>query len=79
MRYACDDCGYSWNEPTRDQVPARPVACLPRQRANARAAPEREWANCNGVFVAEGAAGVARFAQGGGRQGDFGNGMWAHD
>ena len=30
----------------------------------ARAALEREWTNCTGVFAAEGAAGVARFAQG---------------
>ncbi|MFY9894110.1 MAG: crotonase/enoyl-CoA hydratase family protein [Xanthobacteraceae bacterium] len=38
-----------------------------------RAALEREWTNCTGVFAAEGAAGVARFAQGAGRHGDFGN------
>jgi enoyl-CoA hydratase len=31
----------------------------------------REWYNCTGVFKAEGAAGVARFAQGSGRHGDF--------
>jgi enoyl-CoA hydratase len=39
----------------------------------ARAALEREWTNCTGVFAAEGAAGVARFAKGAGRHGDFGN------
>jgi len=38
-----------------------------------RAALEREWTNCAGVFAAEGAAGAARFAQGAGRHGDFGN------
>jgi enoyl-CoA hydratase len=37
------------------------------------AALEREWYNCPGVFEAEGAAGVARFANGAGRHGDFGN------
>ena len=35
------------------------------------AALEREWHNCAGVFKAEGAAGVARFAKGAGRHGDF--------
>ena len=35
------------------------------------AALEREWTNCTGVFKAEGAAGVARFAKGAGRHGDF--------
>ena len=38
-----------------------------------RAALEREWTNCSGVFKAEGAAGVARFADGAGRHGDFRN------
>jgi enoyl-CoA hydratase len=38
-----------------------------------RAALEREWSNCSGVFKAEGAAGAARFAEGAGRHGDFGN------
>ena len=38
-----------------------------------REALEREWNNCAGVFKAEGAAGAARFAQGAGRHGDFGN------
>jgi enoyl-CoA hydratase len=33
------------------------------------AALEREWTNCTGVFKAEGATGVARFAQGAGRHG----------
>jgi enoyl-CoA hydratase len=37
------------------------------------AALEREWYNCAGVFNAEGAAGVARFAEGAGRHGDFGD------
>jgi enoyl-CoA hydratase len=37
-----------------------------------RAALEKEWYNCTGVFKAEGAAGVARFAGGAGRHGDFG-------
>jgi enoyl-CoA hydratase/carnithine racemase len=37
------------------------------------AALEREWTNCTGVFKAEGAAGVARFAKGAGRHGDFRN------
>jgi len=37
-----------------------------------RAALEKEWHNCTGVFKAEGAAGVARFADGAGRHGDFG-------
>jgi enoyl-CoA hydratase len=36
-----------------------------------RAALEREWCNCTGVFKAEGAVGVARFAGGAGRHGDF--------
>lgn len=36
-----------------------------------RAALEREWYNCTGVFKAEGAAGVARFTKGVGRHGDF--------
>jgi len=39
----------------------------------ARAALEREWSNCTGVFAAEGAAGAARFAKGAGRHGGFGN------
>jgi len=38
-----------------------------------RAALEREWINCAGTFKAEGAAGVARFAGGAGRHGDFKN------
>jgi enoyl-CoA hydratase len=38
-----------------------------------RAALEREWTNCAGTFNAEGAAGVARFAAGAGRHGDFEN------
>jgi enoyl-CoA hydratase len=38
-----------------------------------RAALEREWSNCSGVFKAEGAAGAARFAEGAGRHGDFRN------
>ncbi len=38
----------------------------------ARAALEREWTNCSGIFAAEGAAGAARFAKGAGRHGDFG-------
>jgi len=37
------------------------------------AALEREWYNCTGIFKAEGAAGVAKFAQGAGRHGDFNN------
>jgi enoyl-CoA hydratase len=32
---------------------------------------EREWTNSTGTFKAEGAAGVARFAKGAGRHGDF--------
>jgi enoyl-CoA hydratase len=36
-----------------------------------RAALEREWTNCAGTFKAESAAGVARFAGGAGRHGDF--------
>ncbi len=35
------------------------------------AALEREWDNCAGIFKMEGAAGVARFANGAGRHGDF--------
>ena len=35
------------------------------------AALEREWHNCAGVFKAEGAAVVARFAKGAGRHGEF--------
>jgi len=46
---------------------------------SARAALEREWTNCSGVFAAEGAAGVARFAKGAGRHGDFADAMHAHD
>ena len=34
---------------------------------------EREWYNCTGTFKAESAAGVARFARGAGRHGDFGD------
>jgi enoyl-CoA hydratase len=37
-----------------------------------REALEREWNNCAGTFAAEGAAGVAKFAAGNGRHGDFG-------
>jgi enoyl-CoA hydratase len=33
----------------------------------------REWYNCSGTFKAEGAAGVAKFAAGLGRHGDFGD------
>jgi enoyl-CoA hydratase len=36
-----------------------------------RAALEKEWYNCTGVFKAEGAAGVGQFAKGAGRHGDF--------
>jgi enoyl-CoA hydratase len=36
---------------------------------------EREWLNCAGVFQAEGAAGVARFATGSGRHGVFASGQ----
>ena len=36
------------------------------------AALEREWYNCTGTFKSESAAGVARFAAGAGRHGDFG-------
>jgi enoyl-CoA hydratase len=39
----------------------------------ARAALEREWTNCSGIFAAEGATGAARFAKGASRHGDFGN------
>jgi enoyl-CoA hydratase len=38
----------------------------------AHAALEKEWTNCVGTFKAEGAEGVARFAEGAGRHGDFG-------
>jgi enoyl-CoA hydratase len=38
-----------------------------------RAALKREWTNCAGTFKAEGGAGVARFAAGAGRHGDFAN------
>jgi enoyl-CoA hydratase len=37
-----------------------------------RLALETEWYNCTGVFKAESAAGVARFVNGAGRHGDFG-------
>jgi enoyl-CoA hydratase len=37
-----------------------------------RAALEKEWYNSTGIFKAEGAAGVAKFAKGVGRHGDFG-------
>jgi enoyl-CoA hydratase len=37
-----------------------------------QAALEKEWYNCTGVFKAESAAGVAQFAKGAGRHGDFG-------
>jgi enoyl-CoA hydratase len=37
------------------------------------AALEREWSNSEGTFKAEGATGVARFAKGAGRHGDFGS------
>ncbi len=36
-----------------------------------RAALEKEWDNSAGLFKAEGAAGVTRFAKGAGRRGDF--------
>ncbi|MGY3441250.1 crotonase/enoyl-CoA hydratase family protein [Bradyrhizobium sp. USDA 4473] len=36
-----------------------------------RAALEKEWYNCSGVFKAEGAEGVAKFAEGAGRHGAF--------
>lgn len=38
-----------------------------------RAALEQEWSNSSGLFKAEGATGVARFAKGAGRHGDFSN------
>ena len=58
-----------------------PQACVRADRRSVylqhglseHAALEVEWYNCTGVFKAEGAAGVARFAKGGGRHGDFGN------
>ena len=40
---------------------------------------EREWYNCTGVFKAEGAAGVAQFAKGAGRHGDFADLEPPHD
>jgi len=36
-----------------------------------RAALEQEWENCAGIFRAEGAGGVTRFAKGAGRHGQF--------
>lgn len=56
-----------------------PQACLRADRRSVylqhgvpeHAAVEREWTNCSGIFKAEGAAGVAAFAGGGGRHGDF--------
>lgn len=58
-----------------------PQACMRADRRSVylqhglpeRAALEREWTNCAGVFKSEGAAGAARFAKGTGRHGDFGN------
>ena len=41
-----------------------------------RAALEKEWYNCTGIFKAESAAGVARFAGGAGRHGDFDPAAW---
>jgi enoyl-CoA hydratase len=43
------------------------------------AALEREWTNCTSVFKAEGATGVARFTNGAGRHGDFGNLIRPHN
>jgi enoyl-CoA hydratase len=37
-----------------------------------RAALEREWINCTGIFKLEGSGGAKRFAAGAGRHGDFG-------
>jgi len=44
-----------------------------QQGLDEHAALEREWYNCTGIFKAEGAAGAAKFAEGAGRHGDFGN------
>jgi enoyl-CoA hydratase len=43
-----------------------------------RVALEKEWYNCTGVFKAESAADVARFAKGAGRHGDFGDSALAN-
>jgi enoyl-CoA hydratase len=64
-----------------------PQACMRADRRSVylqdglseHAALEREWYNCTGVFKAEGAAGVAKFAEGAGRHGDFGNLTRPHD
>lgn len=42
-----------------------------QQGLSERAALEQEWANCAGIFKAEGAAGAVRFAKGDGRHGEF--------
>ena len=60
-------------------IAAFPQACVRADRWSvylqhglpASEALEREWANSAGVVKAEGAAGAARFAGGGGRHGDF--------
>ncbi len=36
LRFACAECGYSWNEPTPEQAPPQRLADLPRQPATAR-------------------------------------------
>jgi enoyl-CoA hydratase len=66
-------------EAMADQIARLPQAALRADRRSVylqhdlpeHIALEREWTNCTGVFKAEGAAGVARFASGAGRHGDF--------
>jgi enoyl-CoA hydratase len=68
-------------EAMAQEIARFPQACLRADRRSVhlqygvpeQEAVEREWTNCSGIFKAEGAAGVAAFAGGGGRHGDFRN------
>jgi len=68
-------------EEMAQEIARFPQACLRADRRSTylqqglalRSALEQEWANSIGVVELEGAAGAARFADGAGRHGDFGN------
>lgn len=66
-------------EEMAQEIARFPQACMRADRRSVylqygvpeQAAVEREWTNCSGIFAAEGASGVAAFAGGGGRHGNF--------
>jgi enoyl-CoA hydratase len=74
-------------EQLAQEIARFPQACLRADRRSvllqhglpARAAIEKEWFNCNGIFKAEGAEGASRFAAGAGRHGDFGTSLRVQD